>query len=182
MLTDAAKQAEEAEAAGAVPPDTGRAVSRLGGSTLGRKQQRLTHKSPMPARHAPKRRTRPGALVTESEFEQMRQDVFARAGQLCERCGRHRDAVGVLHAHHRQLLSRGGEDRRANLASLCPECHTGWAHKEVRAATGLGFIVPSRFDPARRAMQLYDQSWVLLGDDGTYAWRGDTEPGENDID
>ena len=55
----------------------------------------------------------------------------------------------------------------ANLASLCPECHE-WCHRNVQTATGLGFIVPSRSDPGRRAMLLSDGRWVLLSDTGGY--------------
>ena len=31
-------------------------------------------------------------------------------------------------------------------------------------------------------MQLFDKPWVLLADDGTYAWRGTTKPTETDLD
>lgn len=163
MLQEAA---EDADVLDALPPDTPRAIDRLSGSQLGRKDKRLERRSHMPRAHAPKRRTCPGALVTQSQYMNLREVVFERARQLCERCGRHRDAT-ELQAHHRQLLSRGGEDRAANLASLCPECHE-WCHRNIKTATGLGYIVPSRADPARRAMQLHDGRLVLLNDAGTY--------------
>jgi 5-methylcytosine-specific restriction endonuclease McrA len=165
MVDEAAAEVEELVN---LPPDTPRAVNRLAGGQLGRKEPKLARKSRLARAHSPKRRTRPGALVKESEFQEMRQMVFERAGQRCEKCGKHRGEVGVLHAHHRQLLSRSGEDRPANLASLCPECHE-WCHRNVLAATGLGFIVPSRADPARRGMHLHDGRLVLLDDQGGYA-------------
>jgi len=159
--------AQDVEQLAELPPDAPRALDRLSGSPAGRKDKKLIRRSRMPRAHAPKRRMRIGALVTQTEFLAMRQLVFDRAGQRCERCGRHRADVGVLHAHHRQLTARGGEDRVANLASLCPECHE-WVHRNVKTATGLGYIVPSGADPASRPMLLPGGRRWLLTDAGTY--------------
>ncbi len=162
MAADAAADADFDE----LPPDTSRALNRLAGGQLGRKQQKLTRRKHMPRSHAPKRRTRADALVTESEYLLLREVVFDRAGQRCEKCGKHRDVAG-LDAHHRQLLSRGGRDELVNLAALCRECHA-WCHRNPLAATGLGYIVPSRADPAARGMLLHDGRLVLLDDAGGY--------------
>jgi 5-methylcytosine-specific restriction endonuclease McrA len=167
MVTDAAAEADDFDE---LPPDTSRALNRLAGGQLGRKQQKLTRRKHMPRAHAPKRRTKIDALVTHPEWKLLRELVFARAGQRCEKCGRHRDQVG-LDPHHRQLLSRGGADVASNLAALCRECHD-WCHRNPLAATGLGFIVPSRADPAARGMLLHDGRLVLLDDAGGYVLAG----------
>ncbi len=106
------------------------------------------------------------ALVTQSEYLLLREVVFDRAGQRCEKCGIYRNIAG-LDAHHRQLLSRGGRDELVNLAALCRECHD-WCHANPMAATGLGYLVPSRAEPGRRGMLLFDGRWVLLNDAGGY--------------
>jgi 5-methylcytosine-specific restriction endonuclease McrA len=162
MAADAAADADLDD----LPPDTSRALNRLAGGQLGRKPQKLERRSRMPRAHAPKRRTRVDALVTQPEYELLREVVFARFGQLCARCGAHRDRVG-LDAHHRQLLSRGGRDELVNLVGVCRPCHD-WCHQNPMAATGLGFIVPSRAEPARRGMLLWDGRWVLLDDSGGF--------------
>ncbi len=162
MAADAAADADLDE----LPPDTSRALNRLAGGQLGRKQQKLTRRKHMPRAHSPKRRTRASAFITQSEYELLREVVAARFGQLCARCGRHRDQVG-LDPHHRQLLSRGGRDEAANLVALCRPCHD-WCHAHPKTATGLGFIVPSRAEPARRGMLLWDGRLVLLNDTGGY--------------
>jgi 5-methylcytosine-specific restriction endonuclease McrA len=167
LLAEAADDLTDSDLMDGLLDDAARIIDQLATGRPGQKDPKLTRRARLSRAHSPKRRTRPGALVRESEFQAMRQLVFERAGQRCERCGRHRREVGVLHAHHRQLLSRSGEDRPANLASLCPECHE-WCHRNVKTATGLGYIVPSRSDPARRAMQLPDGRWTLLNDQGGY--------------
>lgn len=163
MIADAAA---EADILNDLPAGTPRALNRLAGGQLGRKQQKLTRRAHMPRAHAPKRRTRVDALVTQSQWELLREVVFDRAGQRCEKCGRHRDQV-VLDPHHRQLVGRGGRDEIGNLASLCRECHD-WCHRNPLAATGLGYLVPSRAEPGRRGMLLFDGRWVLLNDTGGY--------------
>lgn len=77
--------------------------------------------------------------------------------------------------HHRQLLSRGGEDWPSNIVTLSGSGTTGthgWVHANPAEATRLGFMVPSWVaDPAAVPIFLADsrgvQFWALLGDDGT---------------
>ena len=87
MIGEAAEDVDEAN--GDLPADARRAVGRLGGGQLGRKPQKLTRRSHMPRAHAPKRRTRVDALVTQSQWEAMVLVVLVRAENCCERCGRH---------------------------------------------------------------------------------------------
>jgi 5-methylcytosine-specific restriction endonuclease McrA len=163
MAADAAADADLDD----LPPETSRALNRLAGGQLGRKPQKLTRRSRMPRTHAPKRRTRADALVTQAGWELMREVVFARAGHRCERCGKHRNQVR-LDPHHRLPVGRGGPDALHNLAALCAECHE-WVHDRAPlAATGLGYLVPSGADPAIRPMRLHGGRWVLLDDAGGY--------------
>lgn len=163
MVADAAVEAEIEE----LPPDTSRALNRLAGGQLARKPQKRMRRSRMPRAHAPKRRTKVDALVTQAQWELMREMVFHRAGHRCERCGKHRNQIRV-DPHHRLPVGRGGPDALHNLAALCAECHD-WAHnREPQAATRLGYLVPSGADPAVRPMRLFDGLRVLLDDAGGY--------------
>lgn len=48
-----------------------------------------------------------------------------RDGRKCTRCGK----VNVkLHAHHIVSKSKGGSDTKANLRTLCEECHALMHH------------------------------------------------------
>lgn len=51
--------------------------------------------------------------------------LIARSGGRCESCGR----GGVLHAHHRKPVARGGAHTLDNLALLCVSCH-GHTHEK----------------------------------------------------
>ncbi|CAM3668992.1 HNH endonuclease [Micrococcus luteus] len=56
----------------------------------------------------------------------LRHEVFYRDGHRCKDCGRSPAADGVvLHAHHLQMVSEGGDNSLGNLVTLCPECHAG---------------------------------------------------------
>ena len=177
MVGDAAE--DVAEQAEDLPADTARALGRLPGGQLRRKDPKLTRRRHMPRNHAPKRRLRPDALVTQDDWEEMREIVFFRAEDRCERCAKPGSQVR-LDPHHRQPVSRGGPDAVSNLACLCAECHD-WAHnKEPLTATGLGFLVPSRADPERRAMLLRGVRWVLLDDAGGYIETVRPDPGGED--
>jgi 5-methylcytosine-specific restriction endonuclease McrA len=166
MVADAAAEAEDLAG---LPSDTPRALNRLAGGQLGRKPQKLTRRKQLPRKHPPKpeiARRRPDGLAA---WQALRELAYIRAGYRCERCGVHRDQAfgGVLDGHHRKLRSRGGKDELSNLAVLCRECHE-WAHRNVLAATGLGYIVPSRADPAVRLMQLYGDRLTLLNETTEY--------------
>ena len=51
----------------------------------------------------------------------MLREVFARAGNRCQRCGRR---GGRLHAHHKEPVSDGGQNRSVTLTVLCSACHS----------------------------------------------------------
>lgn len=180
MVVDAAAEADELDE---LPPDAPRILNRLAGGQLGRKQQKLTRLKKLGRAHSSKPRVSPREPDGHGAWVALREQAYVRADYRCERCGKHRDQAfgGVLDGHHRKLRSRGGKDELSNIAVLCRVCHE-WVHGHPGTATGLGYIVPSRAVPARRAMQLHDKSWVLLADDGTYAWRGPTEPGEQEVE
>lgn len=56
-------------------------------------------------------------------------EVLDRANGICEECGnpalflRARNDLPYLEVHHRNLLSKGGEDSVENAIALCPNCH-----------------------------------------------------------
>jgi 5-methylcytosine-specific restriction endonuclease McrA len=164
MVTDAA-----ADDLDELPPDTSRALNRLAGGQLGRKQQKLTRRKHMPRAHSPKLQITPRKADGLKAWQALREQAYIRAGYRCERCGIHRDAAfgQVLDGHHRKLRSRGGLDELPNIAVLCRECHE-WAHANPKTATGLGYIVPSRADPGRRAMLLHGERWRILTGTGGY--------------
>jgi 5-methylcytosine-specific restriction endonuclease McrA len=166
MLTDASTDLEVLDV---LPPDTPRALDRLAGSQLGRKDKRLTRRSHMPQAHSPKVRVAARKPDGHAAWVQLRELAYIRAGFCCERCGVHRDSTfeRTLDGHHRKLRARGGLDELSNIAVLCRSCHE-WAHGHPKTATGLGFIVPSRAVPGRRAMLLHGDRWRLLTDAGGY--------------
>lgn len=47
-----------------------------------------------------------------------------RDGRRCTKCGRRGSPTNKLHAHHIVSKSKGGSDSKANLRTLCEECHT----------------------------------------------------------
>ena len=51
----------------------------------------------------------------------MLREVFARAGNRCEGCGRR---GGQLHTHHQTPVSDGGQNRLGKLRVLCRACHS----------------------------------------------------------
>jgi len=179
MLADTAEEVEELDEQDELPPGTPRALSRLGRGQISRKNAKLTRRAKLARSHAPKVRPVPRHPDGLEAWQELRAHAYVRAGYRCEKCGKFRDQAfgGVLDGHHRILRSRGGKDELCNIAVLCRECHE-WCHRNPKAATGLGFIVPSRADASRRGMQVYDGSWVLLDNNGNYAWRGTTKPEE----
>lgn len=62
----------------------------------------------------------------------LRLEVFNRDGNKCQICGRTPSVDGiVLHAHHRKMVSDGGDNSMGNLTTLCPDCHAG-QHAKMR--------------------------------------------------
>lgn len=82
-----------------------------------------------------------------------RDEVIARAGFCCERCGK---AGAWLVIHHRKMRGRGGTsdpaiNDPANLAYLCDltadSCHR-WVHANPEYAYQSGWLVHSWDDPS----------------------------------
>jgi hypothetical protein len=59
----------------------------------------------------------------------------------------------IHHRHHRKRRSQGGDDSPENILEVSPEMHD-WIHKNVAAATALGWLVPEWADPATIKVQL----------------------------
>lgn len=111
------------------------------------------------------RRRRPGA----TDWPALRSMLYERAGGRCERCGGRLPAF--WEAHHRRRRSQGGRDALANLAALCPDCHTLGAdavHRGLRQARADGWLVSRAADPAAVPVRLHDGRMVLLTPAGGY--------------
>lgn len=93
------------------------------------------------------------------ERQQLRQDVYDRAGGRCEAgvtpgCPGRLDRHG-FEWHHRKLRSQLGDDVPENSLALCPACHE-WVHRHPAESKRLGLIVPSWAHPADYALTLPD--------------------------
>jgi hypothetical protein len=66
------------------------------------------------------RRWRNGRGVTEAEWGEIRQAVFARDKNCCTRCGSRED----LHCDHVISVADGGVTEDVNLITLCRSCHS----------------------------------------------------------
>jgi len=145
------------------------------------RKKRLERRAPITRERAehrqqPKKRQPRGNATFDRE---VRAQAAARAGGLCECCGRQLqarvdqagDTVWVFDAHHRQLRSQGGPDTVENCAVLAHDCHM-WMHEHPAEAQRRGFIVPRWHDPGSWALILHDGRTVRLAADGTYdvAW------------
>jgi 5-methylcytosine-specific restriction endonuclease McrA len=110
-----------------------------------------------------------GGLLSQREYGKLKEQVFARAGQCCERCGTARGTGHLtrLTPHHRRPLAQGGEDRASNLAALCPVCHD-WVHDHPVESWAHGWLVPSYASWADAPMLLADGRLVYLTDDADY--------------
>lgn len=92
--------------------------------------------------------------------------VLARAGGVCEVCGRE----ARLELHHRKYRSRGGAHSASNLVALCgwgnhTGCH-GWAHTEA-LAVDWGVSLHSWDD--HETARLWSPrlgAWIVLDDNG----------------
>lgn len=102
----------------------------------------------------------------------VRELVYARAEERCERCGI-RPYAGSL--HHRRPRGMGGDSRLetnlpANLLLLCGSgvtgCH-GWIEDNRIEAKRLGLLVPAEHIPDETVVRLR-YGTVLLDNDGFY--------------
>lgn len=91
-------------------------------------------------------------LDERDAWEQLRQQVYARAGGLCDLCGT-RLPQG-FHAHHRRTRSRGGSDDVLNLVALHPSCHDA-VHRNPRRSYLQGFLVPTWATPRDWPVKLH---------------------------
>ena len=95
---------------------------------------------------------------------EVKRDVMARCLGRCERCGG--GLADGHHIHHRRPRAMGGTGRpetngHANLAVLCPGCHT--TVESYRAeAYGDGWLVSQHADPAMAPVLLHGERWVYL--------------------
>lgn len=91
----------------------------------------------------------------------LRTRVFARQDGCCAWCGQRLSAwpVDAWDAHHRQLRSRGGQDRLENLVALCHVDHM-LIHRHPERAMRNGFMVSAYDDPAVCPIRLVRRLWV----------------------
>ncbi|UPV98778.1 HNH endonuclease [Halorussus gelatinilyticus] len=70
------------------------------------------------------------------DWDSRRKRVYRRDDYTCQNCGLEGGPRGnaTLHAHHIVPKSKGGEDKLANLQTLCEECHNA-VHNDVQAPT-----------------------------------------------
>lgn len=130
-----------------------------------RSLQGLQPSAPRPRKKRPPVKARGRARY--AEWQELREQVYARAQGRCERCGRDLEDTG-LECHHRRLRSQGGRDEVENLAALCPACHHQGVHAHPERARAEGWIVRERSHPERVAVILWDGRVVRLDPDGTY--------------
>ena len=57
------------------------------------------------------------------KWEEIRHLVYKRDGNRCRACGRSRDEVKKLNAHHVLLLKVSQSNDTRNLVTLCDKCH-----------------------------------------------------------
>lgn len=96
--------------------------------------------------------------------------VLKRAGNYCEACGQSGDDFAL---HHRRLKSQGGKDEVCNLIAVHHRCHnlgTYSIHMRPLAAVEKGQIVPSWANPSEFPLTLWDDSKVLLDNEGNYIY------------
>lgn len=95
---------------------------------------------------------------------EQRDGVNLRDNGTCRRCGLWTANIGGQQ-HHRQLRSRGGDDRYSNLILLCASCHND-VHALPADATRDGFMVHTLLDPARIPVNTWE-GWRYFADDGS---------------
>jgi hypothetical protein len=93
--------------------------------------------------------------------------VWDRAGDTCERCGKGLTRQSDHSVHHRKLLSRGGSDHVGNLLLLCGSGTTG-CHFAVHAMEVPGYVVPSWDKPELIPFRHWSGRDLYLLPDGTY--------------
>lgn len=59
------------------------------------------------------------------EAIKLRYSVFERDRFTCQDCGRKPVDGITLQAHHKLMVSQGGDNSESNLVTLCPDCHAG---------------------------------------------------------
>lgn len=134
---------------------------RRGGPLKRRTQLRAN----TPMRRTRVKKKRPIPEVLEA-WQAAREQIYARAGGRCERCGTSLDHSG-MDAHHRKLRSRRGGDELSNLVALCPKDHR-WVHAHPTAAFLEGWMISSRTLPATIPITLPSGRTVWLDNAGTY--------------
>ena len=73
------------------------------------------------------RQKRPRLRLDAESYRRLRQQVLARDGWRCQRCGE----IKPLTCHHKNYRSHGRRDDVEGMEALCSDCHTA-AHKEKR--------------------------------------------------
>jgi hypothetical protein len=92
--------------------------------------------------------------------------VWERAGEMCEKCGKGlvRGAYLNNEIHHRKYLSRGGPDTVDNLVLLCLQpCHA-----EIHRENLPGFAVASTDNPQLIPIRHWSGRDLYLLPDGNY--------------
>ena len=68
-------------------------------------------------------------------WKEISEQVRARAGYKCQKCGRSfMNNKIALHAHHIIPLSKGGRNCLSNLMAVCEECHSKIHHKVINTS------------------------------------------------
>lgn len=107
-----------------------------------------------------KPRRRPAPRWDAEDWAQGNMILMARAGYICERCGK----ADNLERHHRKRRRDGGESF-PNLTALCSSCHS-WCHAHPALARKYGWIVSAYMEPVAVPMLWRSKEWVLLSEDG----------------
>jgi 5-methylcytosine-specific restriction protein A len=155
----------------------GRGKPLQGGAPLARKTQ-LTARAGLAAGRALSRTlSTPRPPRNTGPTDKVRQAVYARANQSCERCG---TSAGPFNVHHRKPRGMGGTrdvsiNFATNLVLVCGNgssggdstCH-GWIETNRRKALADGWLVPRTAVPADTPVKVYGHGWVKLTTGGLY--------------
>lgn len=100
----------------------------------------------------------------------MREQIYARSGGFCERCGAHMLPVSMV-IHHRRLKKHGGLDEMSNLIGITASCHnlsTNSIHLNPEKSYENGYLVSAYADPKETPFLKHGSTWVYLDDLGNY--------------
>lgn len=98
--------------------------------------------------------------------------AFAKAGGVCENCGKKLKDYKEAEYHHVELYSEGGETKIDNIMVLCPECHR---EKHREKPNGRDIDARETFAKEEKDDSLYDEDFDEFEDE-------DEDDDENEFD